>query len=179
MKTALAYAAGMALAGALVTLVFFFAGYHDDPAKLPGTQTLHIVLAVLISVGGLVLGLRARRAETPSDEAFGYGRALGTATLIAIFASTFGAIFQFLYASVINPHYSDVLLEAQIIEMEEQNVPAAHIEAAEKMMAFMMSPAMSAVMGLFMGFFFTFILALIVAAFVRRPASIASPPPLA
>jgi hypothetical protein len=179
MKTALTYAAGIALAGALATMAFFFAGYHDDPLKLPATQTPLTVLAVIIAVVGLVLGLRARRAETPADEAFGYSRALGAGTLIAGFAALFGAIFQFCYASFINPHYSEVLLEAQIIKMEEQNVPAAHIEAAEKMMAFMMSPAMSAVMGLFMGFIFTFVLALIVAAFVRRPAQEATPPPLA
>jgi heme A synthase len=179
MKTAFTYAAGMAIAGALTTFIFFFAGYHDAPEKFGTAQTLQTILAILITVVGLILGLRARRAELPAHEAFTYGRALGTGTLIAVFAAALGAFFQFCYAAFINPGLRDVMVEAQIIKMEDQNVPAAHIEAAEKMMHFMMSPGMSAVMGLFFGFFFTFVLALIIAAFLKRPAQVETPPPLA
>lgn len=177
MKTTFIYGAGIAVASFVVGLILFFAGYHTDIEKLSAGQTIGSVVSIIITIIGFVMVLRVRRDETPAEEAFGYGKALGTTTLTALWSAILGAILTFVYATVINPAMKDTMLEAQIMKMEEQGVPPEGIEQAEGIMEFMMSPAMMSVSNLIAGFFFGFIIALIVSIFVRRPAAEAAVPP--
>src|SRR5690606_32135642 len=103
MKTTFIYGLGMAIAGAVPNFALYFLGFHDSPEKLQSAQTVGMVGGLLITIVGLVMVIRARRAETPADEAFGYGRALGAGTLTSLWGSLFGNIFNVLYLTVINP----------------------------------------------------------------------------
>ncbi len=178
MKTSFTYGAGMALASALLVFALYFLGFHSDAAKFPTGQKIQMIAGIVILVGGLVLGIRARRDETPADEPFGYGKALGAGTLIALFSSLLGAVFTFIYASFINPGFQEVLVRSEIAKLEAKNLPADAIEGAEKFIRMMSNPAVSMVAGFIFGFIMSFIAALIVAAFIKRSAQV-QPPPLA
>jgi hypothetical protein len=178
MKTTFTYGIGIAASSFVMGLILFFAGFHSDADKLSTGQTIGSIGGVVITVVGLVLALKARREEFTPEEGFGYGRALGTGTLTALWSSISGAILTVIYAVVINPGMQDIIIESQITKMEEQGVPAANIEQAEGVMTFMTSPAMMGVSNLIMGFVFGFIVSLIVAALLKRaPVDIAPPPP--
>lgn len=176
MKTSLTYGAGMALAGALLVFVLYFLGFHSDVERLPVGQKIQMIGGTVILAGGLIFGIRARRAETPPEEPFGYGRALGAGTLIALFSSLFGAIFSYIYSAFINPAFPELMVRSEVAKLEAQNLAPEAIEGAEKFIRMMSSPAASMVFGFIIGFVMSFIAALIVAAFIRRPASDVPPP---
>jgi len=175
MKTSLTYGFAMALAGILLALVLFFLGYHSDAEKLQSAQWVGLVGGLAIGIACLTLGIQARRAEVPAHEAFSYGRALGAGTLIALFGALFGTVFNVLYMVFINPDFREVIVEAQIRQMETRGVPSAQIEQAEGMIRAMTSPALQSVFGFVSGFATAFVLALVIAAFLKRPAT--QPPP--
>ncbi len=177
MKTTFIYGIGMAAASFVLGLILFFAGFHSDVEKLATGQTIGSVGALIIMVVGLVLVMKARREEFVPEEGFGYGRALGTGTLTALWSALVGAVLSVVYATAINPGLSEIIIESEIAKMEEQGIPANAIEQAEGIIAFMTSPAMMAVTNFFFGFVMGFIVSLIVAAFLKRAAVDAVPPP--
>ena len=103
-------------------------------------------------------------------DAYGYGRALGTGFMIALFASLFGAIFTYLYAAVVNPGFIEVMLQAQSDQLEAKGLSADKIEQVNSMTRSMMKPAIQAGISFFMGLFFSTLFALITAAFLKRSA---------
>ncbi len=182
MKTTFLYGLGMAIAGAVLNFILYFAGMHDTPEKLQSSQTVGMVAGLVITVAGLVLAIRARRDETPLDEDFGYGRALGAGTLTALWGSLFGNLFNVAYMTVINPGLADVTREMQINAWEEQGLTPEQIDQAEGFLNMMSNPALQFVFGFIFAFLFSFVFALIIAAFIRRSAEEsfdeAAPPPL-
>lgn len=181
MKIALAYGFAMALGGALLALLLFFAGFHDAPEKLQAGQWIGTAASIAIGVGGLSLAMREKRAAFPADETWSYGNALGVGLLAGFFAALFGAVFGALYFHVVHPGMSDVILQAQLAAMEAKGLSPAQIERAEPMLRKWMSPAMLTVMQVFFGCVWNVVLALVVAIFFRRRASddpAAVPPPL-
>jgi hypothetical protein len=170
MKPYLSYGSFIAVGNAVVTLVLYLAGFHSDPDKL---QTANIVsgvagLAIVISL--LIIGVRAKRAQTPVTEEFSFGKALGAAVLISLFASLFSTVFQFVYASFINPNFAEVTIQAQISAMQAKGIPSDAIEKAEGMMRLMTKPAMQAGFSFVGGMFSNVIISLIAAAFLKRRA---------
>jgi hypothetical protein len=181
MKIALTYGFAMALGGALLALLLFFAGFHDAPEKLQAGQWIATVLGIGIGIGSLALAMREKRALFPADETWSYGHALGVGLLAGLFAGLFGGVFGGLYFHVINPGMSEVILQSQIAAMEAKGLSPAQIERAEPMLRKWMSPAMLTVMQVFFGCVWNVVLALVVAIFFRRRASdapAATPPPL-
>lgn len=170
MKTYLTYGLFIALGITLISLILFFLGYHSDAAKLGTAQAIGMVGALAVSIVLTVLGVKARRAEIPLTEPFGYGRALGAGVMITLFAVLFGAVTNYLYTHVINPGFSDVMVQAQIEKWEAKGMSAAQIEGAEAMMRKMMHPAIQALFGVVFGMLFGTIISLIAAAFLKRPA---------
>lgn len=178
MKTTFKYGAGIAVASFVMGLILFFLGFHNEPEKFTTGQIVGTVGAVLITVIGLTMALKARREEFTSEEGFGYGRALGTGVLTSLWSSLLGAILTVIYAVAINPDMQDVIIENQIAKMEEKGMSSSQIEQVEGAMSFMTSPAMIGVSNFIMGVFFGIIISLIIAAFVKRPAVDAMPPPI-
>ncbi len=179
MKTPLIYGLYMALAGLLVNLGLYFAGFHSDVEKLATAQTISSVANLILGVTLLVLGIKARRAEIPLTEDFGYGRALLAGVQVSLFACIFGTICNFLYMGIINRGLKELMVQAQINKWEAAGLSSDKIEGAEKMMRTMMNPALQAVFGLIFGMVICTILSLIVAAFLKRPAQDGMAPPVA
>ncbi|MBS0631237.1 MAG: DUF4199 domain-containing protein [Verrucomicrobia bacterium] len=176
MKTYLTYGFAMALAGALLTLALFFMGYHNDPAKLQTAQRIGMVVGIAIGFVGISLGTRARRAETPESEPFGYGRALGAGVMVALFSCLLGFVTNYVYMAFINPGFGDIILQAQAADLEAKGMSSAQIEQAEKVTRFFISPLISSAFSMIFGFIFSVIIALITSAFLKRSDSGKVPP---
>ncbi len=171
MKTYLTYGAGMAVANLLFNLILFFTGFHTDAEKMGSGLGSVIGYCGLLAIGitGLVLGIKARRAEVPEGEPFGYGQAFGAGMMITVFAALFGIVTSYLYFGIINANFGDVIYQVQVAKMEAKGMSADKIAQAEPIMRkFMSLPAMI-VFGVVGTIFWNTILGLIVAAFTKRP----------
>lgn len=181
MKTYLVYGLAWAIAGSVLAIVLYLLGFHADPDKLVPAQIIGGLGGLVIAITCISLGTKARRAETPATEEFGYGRALGAGVMVALFGALFGSITSYAYAKFINPDFIDVIVQAQVQKLEEKNMSAEKIEAAEKMIRSMSSPGVQAVFGFFGGVLFGTLISLVTAAILKRPAApeaFATPPPI-
>ena len=172
----------MAVAGVLVTFVFYFAGFHDTAEKMSSVQTLGSIAPLAIGITCLTLSMRAKRASAPVESEWGYGSALGAGVMTGLFASLFGMLTAYAYFAFVNPHMTDVIFQMQAAKMEAAGMSAARIESAEPMMRKMMSPLVLTLVQGFMGFCISVVLSLIIAIFFReRPVNSGpstEPPPL-
>ena len=171
MKTYLTYGFGMSMATLLLALILFFLGYHSEVEKVGAAQTIATVGGLVIGIVGVVLGTRARRAEIPASEPFGYGRALGAGVMIGLFSAIFGIVAILVYTQAINPDFNEIMVQAQVAKFEASGMSSDQIAGAEAMMRKMMHPALQAVMGIVLGTLYGTIIALIAAAFLKRPAA--------
>jgi hypothetical protein len=176
MKTCSLYGFILAISIAVLTLVLYFLGLHSDPARLTTAKWVGGLAGFAISVAVTVIGIKARRAEVPESEEFGYGRALGAGVLISVVASVLGAIFNFVYMAYINPGYSEVLLQDQMDKLQAKGLSAAQLDQAEKMTRMFMGPLPASLFGLLFGVIFGVVIALVLAAFLKRPAQKLPPP---
>ena len=170
MKTYVTYGFFMALGGLLLTLALFFLGFHSDAAKLSSSQWIGSVGGLAIGITVLTLGIKARRADVPVTEEFGYGRALAAGVMITLFGALFGIVTNYLYFQVINPNMADLIVQAQLDKMEAKGMSGAQLEQAEKGIRMFMKPVFSAIFGFIMGLFWGTIISLIAAAFLKRKA---------
>ena len=163
------YGVAMAVASSLLNYGLYFAGFHETPDKLGTAQMIAMIGGLLISITCITLGTRARRAETPANESFGYGRALGAGFMVSLWGVIFGTISQVLYIAVVNPGFGDVMVQTELAKAEARGASAQQLEQAEGFIRMMTSPTAQAVVGFIFGLIFCTVIALIVAAFVRRP----------
>lgn len=171
MKTYLTYGSAIGIGSILLTLILFFLGYHSDVEKIGTAQIIGSVGGLAISIVGIALGTKARRAEVPASEPFGYGRALGAGVMIALFGAIVGVIAYLLYTNFINPDMNEVIVQSQIAKFEEAGMGSDQIAASEGMMRKMMHPAIQAIFGLVGGLLYGTVIALITSAFLKRPAT--------
>jgi len=180
MKTSLTYGAAMAAAGFALVLLLYVAGFHDSPEKMASAQWIGGLAGAGIGIACLALAMREKRALSNPENDWGYGSALGAGILTALVGSVLGAVTGWVYFAVINPGFSDIVLQAQLAGMEAKGMPAAQIAAAEPMMKRFTSPAMMTVFQGFFGFLWSLLLSLVVAIFFRRRDTppVAVPPAL-
>lgn len=168
MKIALIYGAAMSIAGALFLLLLFFAGFHDSVEKLQSAQWVGIVGGVAIGATCLALAMREKREQFSPEEDWTYGSALGVGVLVGVFGSLFGVIPSYCYFGIINPGFSDLIVQAQLIGMENHGMSAAQLEKIEPTLRKMASPVVLILSNAFSGFVFSTLLSLIVAIFFRN-----------
>lgn len=171
MKIYATYGFYMSLASALLVFALYFMGFHSEASKLSTAQTIQMIAGFVIGTTFIVLGVKARQAEVPAIEDFGYGRALGAGVMITLFAAVFGVIFNYLYSAVINPNFVEVMMQAQTLKFEEKGMTSEQIERAVGFMRGMMRPAIQAAFGFIFGMFFGTLISLVAAAFLKRPAT--------
>jgi hypothetical protein len=169
MKTCAFFGFLSALAGAFLYLILFFTGFHSDPSKLAAAGWIGGLGGLMIAVTCMVLGVKARRAEVPETEDFGYGRALWAGVVIGAVASFFSAIFTYAYYTFINPGFLDLMVQDKMAKLEAGGMSSDRMDKAEATMRMFMAPIPQAFVGLFGGIIFGVIMALIVAAFLKRP----------
>ncbi len=171
MKTYLTYGFYIALGSALVVFALYFLNFHSDPSKINNAQMIQMVCGLAIGISCTVFGIKARREEIPPADGFGYGRALGAGVMITLFAALFGTAFNYLYTIVINPNFTEVVLQAQTAKLEAQGLSSDKIEQINSFTRGIMKPAIQSAFGFIIGMFFGTIISLIAAAFLKRPAT--------
>jgi hypothetical protein len=179
MKTSLIYGLYLALAGLLLNLCLYFAGFHSEAEKMISVQWPSVGIFILLAIVLIVLGIKARRGETPVTEDFGYGRALLTGVLVGAFSCIFGIVTNLLYTKVINRGFDVVMAQVRATQWEAQGWSSDRIEKTE---AWVHSPMGIIIFGgifvLFLMFIYT-VISLIAAAFLKRPAQDSLTPPVA
>jgi hypothetical protein len=169
MKTCALYGFISALSGAFLTLILYFAGFHSDPAKLTAATWIGGLLGLAIGVTCIVLGVKARRAQVPVTEGFGYGSALWAGVVISAVSSVLSAIFIYAYYSFINPAFIDIVVQDKMAKLEASGVSSDKIEKAEAGMRMFMGPIPQAISAIIGGVIVGLIISLIVAAVLKRP----------
>jgi hypothetical protein len=169
MKTCALYGFISALALAFLNLILYFSGLHSDPAKLVAAAWIGGVAGLSIAVTCIVLGVKARRAEVPVTEEFGYGRALGAGVAVAGISSVLTSIFTYVYYAYINPAFIDIVVQDKMAKLEASGMSSDKVEKAEAGLRMFMGPIPQAVGGLIVGFIVGVIISLVVAAALKRP----------
>ena len=173
MKTYLVYGVINAIAAALLSLALYFTGYQTE--KLATGQYLGYIGFVVFFVV-IFLGMRETREAKP-DKAITYGGALGAAVMIALFSGLFGAVYNFVHFSYINPDYAQYVADMTRQKLQAKGLPEAQIDTTIKMTSLFMKPALIAVFGVISSVFMGTIGGLILAIFVKR-APATEPPPI-
>ena len=184
MKTYLTYGGALAIGSALLLFALYFLGFHSAAAQLSASQIISTVVNLILWVTCLVLGTRARLAEVPVTEEFGYGRALGSCVMILLFAGLFGMVTTYLYFAVVNPGFADLIIQTQLDAMEAKGLSGAQLEQAENGIRMVMTPVGMTIYGFIGTMTVGTLVALVTAAFLRRaavadPDLTNTPPPLA
>ncbi len=167
MKIYLSYGGLMALAGALVTLLLFFSGFHTVEKFIWGAG-IQLAIGFGIAITGLILGIKAKRAEN-GPGGLSYGQAFLTGTMISLVASVVGASFSTAYAYAINPGYQDVAIEWSATLLEKQGASEEKIEQMREAARKGHSLVKETVVSVAGGFIFGCVISLIAAAILRRP----------
>ncbi len=169
MKTCALYGFIWALAGAFLTLILYFTGFHSDAAKLGTAGWIGGLGGLAVAIACLTIGIKARREETPPAAEFGYGAALWAGVLISIVSGVLTSLFTFVYWSFINPGFADVVVQDQVSKLEARGVTGDGLDKAEAMTKVMAAPLPQTVIALIFVVLFGTVIALVVAAFVKRP----------
>ena len=175
MKTSLTYGFILALCGSLMSMGFYFTGFHDTAAKLEIAQNIGMVLGMAIAIACIVLGMREKRSLAKPDAAWGYGSALGTGIMVGLIGAVLTCIYTYCYFAFINPHMSDVIMQMQLDKMEAKGMSADQIERAEPFIRKWMNPVMMTVSSFVMFFITNVVIALIAAAFVKNRPQTTTP----
>lgn len=168
----------MAMGVALLTLALFFLGYHSDPARFDAAQRMMTIGGGVIAVGGITLGVRARRGELSPEQSFTYGRALLVGIQIGFFARLFEAIFNLGYSTVINPGFLELISEHEVAAMEAKGMSSEAIEKATGVMHIILHPGVQFIATIIVGMIFSTLISLIVAAFLKRRSQFETASPL-
>lgn len=172
MKIPLLYGSAMAVAGTLVTLVQYLLGFHNDMARFETGKTVGTIAGFAITIIGLILVMRFVR-DTTSDGSLSYGKAVGTGALTSVFQGVIGGILTYVYGTLINPEFHEL-----VFENARQKLSADQAQAAEGMLRFFTSPLWFLVVMVFVTPIVGTIFSLIIGAFMKRPPRAPQPPPL-
>jgi hypothetical protein len=167
MKTCALYGFISALAGAFLTLIMFFLGWHSDASKLGLASGVGSVGGLAIYATCIALGVKGRRDETPAVEGFGYGRALGAGLGVASISTLLSTIFSFCYNTFINPAFTDLLLQDRIDKIES-SMSGDKLEKTEQFTRMMFHPLPLAIYFVIIGMVLGLVISLIVAAVLKR-----------
>jgi hypothetical protein len=131
MKTCSLFGFITSLGGAFLTLALYLAGFHSSEDKLAAAGYIAMGVGLTISIVCMVLGVRARRDETPLEKDFGYAQALGAGVLIALVSSVLSSAFSFIYLQFINPGLIDLEISQQIHKLEAKGISGDGLDKAE------------------------------------------------
>jgi hypothetical protein len=167
MKTYLLYGFISSLAGAFLTLILYFAGFHSDPAKLAMAGWIGGLLGLAILVTCITLGVKARREEVPPDQDFSYWASFFAAFMISMIANVINVGFSIVYNIYINPTFLELMRQQQITKMENSGASSDKAEAASAMM---FSPVPQAIIFMIFGTIIAVVISFIMAGFFTRKA---------
>lgn len=175
MSTKFTYAIVHTFSQAAFSILLFFTGFQTE--KLATGQKLEW-LRMIISFVVLYLGVKAVREEAPG-KGLSYGQALGAGSLISLYASLMGAVYNYIHLKFINPSFFTYQLALMREQWAAKGIPDAQIDKMADMTEKWSGAGIYACFGILIGFFFCFVISLIVAAIVKRAPEENTPPVVA
>lgn len=173
MSTTLTYGIYLALANIALTLVGFFLGYQgENMAQGQWFQYLSWVTIITFTT----LGIRATR-EDSAHKSLSYGRGVGSAAMIGLYAGLIGGVYAFIHFKFVNPNFVDYLIEFTKSQKAAQGVSDTQLEQMEKGMRMMTGPTMFFVVSIFMTTLCSTVVGLIASIFLKREAPEGVEPP--
>lgn len=159
---------------ALLTLLMFFMGQHDDPAAKKGILLGMVIgfVGFVVTVTMIVLAIRAWR-NAQADGGMSYGRGVALGALTGVAHGFFASVFSVLYMRVINPAFFEAMQHMQ--QQQLASMPGEGRAVAETMMKIMFNPAVQIAAGTLMWAVGGTIIGLIGAAVFKREPT--TPPP--
>lgn len=167
MKTAAVYGGVVAFANATLMILLYFFGFHNKPDHFLLGMALGMLGAIVITAVGLVLGIRAIRAEN-GPGAFSYGQALLAGLKVTLFCAVFGTAFQIAYTKFINPAYNETAVQWAQEMMERGNMPSGEIDERVEDMRKKFGIGYQVRNGLIFGLAYGGVVSLIAAAVLKR-----------
>lgn len=129
------------------------------------------IIGIVIMVAAIYLGLKAFKKDSGGYMSFGEG--LKTGMAITLIAGIIGAIWFYVFVTMIEPGFQEKLLETSQTQMLEQNpnMTDEQIDTAMSMTESMTQPWILATFSIIGSLFFGFITSLILSAIqkVNRP----------
>lgn len=159
LKNVMNYGAITGLAFIAYAVILFVLG-------LENSQTAGY-LNYIILIAGIYLGTKQYR-DQHNNGLITYKNALGTGTLIAVFASIILAVYMYVFMTVIDPDAIDKIRILAEEKMIERGIPDEQIEMAMGMNSKLMTPGYIALWTVPTFTFIGFILSLIIGAFLKK-----------
>jgi hypothetical protein len=143
---------------------------HSDAARITAAGFIALFFHWAFGILFIALALRERRAAADPARGFTYGQALWAGVATALFTALFDLVCVPLYAAVINPHFNEILAQAQTAKLEARGLGPDQLDRMERVQHIFFSPGFetaAAALGAVVG---GTLVALVVAVFFQRPA---------
>ncbi|MFY0687325.1 MAG: DUF4199 domain-containing protein [Cyclobacteriaceae bacterium] len=136
-----------------------------DMMGLVGNQAIQYG-SLIISAG--IVFLAHKEFKDTGDGFMNYGEGFSVGAWTSVISALLSSVFLYIYITMINPGYLDVIKEQQVIALEERGMSDAEIDQALEVASFFTKPEMITLFGLLGGVFFGIIVALIISAFTKN-----------
>lgn len=154
-KIALNYGVYLALLSIAVSVIAYVTDNHIDRPWWVS------VLSTLVMVGVIVYGIKAFKHDNSGF--LSLGEALKVGLAISLIAGIIGAIFNYVFVTVIEPDFVTQMLDMTREQMIEQNpdMQQDQMDMAMGVTEKMMQPTIMSAIGIIMTLFFGFIISLV------------------
>jgi hypothetical protein len=150
----------------IISIGTFFLTKDMDVTK---TSTSFLTLGLGVAVGVAILVLAMREYKSQNDGFMTLGKAMGLGLLTYIISALIGAVWNLIYGTVINPNYSDELLDKTMMAAESQpGMTDDALNMMEGMYSAMFSPVGLFITGIVSALISGAILSLIVGAIMKK-----------
>lgn len=156
---ALKYGILTGLASGVLSIVMFISGAFE-------TVWIGIVLALIISVGGIIMA--HREYKFLNGGYMNYGKGLLIGTILSVIAGLISGIISFAYIQFVDPGVLDRMKEMQMAMLEKFGMPEDKMEEAVAKLDEQFTPMKQLTSGITSGLFGGLFLSLIVSAFTKR-----------
>lgn len=156
---ALKYGIITGLASGVLSVIMFVSGAFE-------TVWISIVLALIISIGGIVMA--HREYKELNGGYMNYGKGLLIGTILSVIAGLISGLISFAYIQFVDPGVLDRMKEMQMTMMEKFGMPEDKMEEAVAKLDEQFTPTKQLTSGLTSGLVGGLVLSLIVSAFTKR-----------
>ncbi len=124
-------------------------------------------ISYIIIIVGIIYGTIHYR-DNFQNGVITYARALGTGTLVVLFAGFLQACYSYILVTIIDPEFMDKLIEEQIIQYQERGMSDDEIESTLAFTEIFRNPVVMSIFAFFGSVSMGFIISLITSIFLKR-----------
>lgn len=144
-----------------ITVILYFLNIQES---FLASLFFYVVLISTIVVGTKYL----KKIE---NGRMSYGRALGSGTLISLFASIIVAVYMFVFLKFIDTDAMQKMYDLMEVKMAEQGLPDEQLEMSLEMAKKFTTPLSISIMTVFSYTFWGFVFSLVTAAFLKKKSN--------